>query len=228
MHAKPLNRTLRMPIGIGSGSVIALIASYCAFQFHFNFPTAGFIDLLIVVWTALKFGFWEATGCSFVAVACLDYFFAPPIYSLHVADPRNWVAFVTFETIALIVSRVSNQLRNEMQGSLLHRRNADRLYELSRSILVLDRQQPAGSVIASLINKHIGVASVAIFDGFAAEVYRAGTCTKEDEELARRTYFLNENHDSRESPKWQRVLRLSSTPTGATVVSVTHWRSGDE
>ncbi len=161
-------------VGAASGSVILLLTSYCAFRLQFNLPTAGFIALLIVVLTALKFGFWEATACSFAAVACLDYFFTPPIHSFHVDDPENWVALVTFEIIALIVSRLSNRLRNQIQKSLLHRRNAERLYELSRSILVLDRQRPAGSEIASLIERHIGVDAVAIFDGVAAELFIPG------------------------------------------------------
>jgi len=212
-------RALRVTIGAGSGSAVALLANYSAFRLHFNLPTAGFIDLLIVVLTALKFGFWEATGCSFAAVACLDYLFAPPIYSFHAADPENWVALVTFEIIALIVSRLSNQLQTETRESLLHRRNAERLYELSRSILVLDRQRPAGPQIASLIEKHIGVDSVTIFDGSAAELYTAGACTKEDGALARSTYLSNASHDDRESLRWQRALRVQSNPIGALVLS---------
>jgi len=106
-------------IGLGSGSAVALLANYCAFRTHLNLPAAGFIDLLIVFLTALKFGFWEATGCSFAAIACLDYFFVPPILSFRVYDPENWVALITFEIIALIVSRLSNHLRNE--GEAVHR-----------------------------------------------------------------------------------------------------------
>ena len=212
------NRILRLTIRTGLGSGVALLASYSAFCFHFNFPTAGFIDLLIVVLTALQFGFWEATGCSFIAVACLDYFFAPPIYSLHVADPKNWVALATFEIIALIVSRLSHQLQSETQESRLHRLNAERLYELSRSILVLDRQRLAGLQIATLIKKHIGVDAVAIFDACAAEFYPAGDCTKEDQDLSRSTYLLNDNYHEPKSSKWQRVLRLESAPIGAIVM----------
>jgi two-component system sensor histidine kinase KdpD len=209
----------RLTMGAGLGSAVALLANYSAFRFHFTLPTAGFIDLLIVVLTVLKFGFWEATSCSLVAVAGLDYFFAPPIYSFHVADAENWVALVTFEIIALIVSRLSNHLQSETQESLLHRRNAERLYELSRSILVLDRQRPAGPQIALLIEKHIGVDSVAIFDGSAAELYTAGACTKEDEALARSTYLSNASHDNRASLRWQRVLRVQSDPIGALALS---------
>jgi two-component system, OmpR family, sensor histidine kinase KdpD len=219
MRVGTTNRAVRLTIKAGLGSAIALLASYCGFRLHFNLPTAGFIDLLIVVLTALKFGFWEATGCSFVAVACLDYFFAPPIYSFHVADPENWMALIAFEVTALIVSSLSHQLQNEMRESLLYRRNTERLYELSRSILVLDRQWLAGPQIASLIEKHIGVDSVAIFDASATEFYAAGQCTKEDEELARSIYLLNGDHPTRASSKWHRVLRSESNPIGAMVIS---------
>jgi two-component system, OmpR family, sensor histidine kinase KdpD len=219
MRVSSTNEVTRLTTGALVGSALVLSASYCAFWLHFNLPTAGFIHLLIVVLAALRFGFWEATGCSFVAVACLAYFFAPPIYSFHVDDPENWVALVTFEIIALIVSRLSNQLRSETQESLLHQRNAERLYEFSRSVLVLDRQRPAGAQIAPLIEKHIGVDCVAIFDGLAAESFMAGSSTKEEEELARTTYLWNENRDSRDSARWQRVLRSESNPVGAIVMS---------
>jgi two-component system, OmpR family, sensor histidine kinase KdpD len=56
---------------------------------HLNLSTAGSIDLLVVVLASLKFGLWEATGSSVVAIACLDYLFAPPIHSFHIADPQN-------------------------------------------------------------------------------------------------------------------------------------------
>jgi two-component system, OmpR family, sensor histidine kinase KdpD len=57
------------------------------------------IVLLITLW----FGFWQATATSFAAVACLAYFFAPPILSFHVADPDNAVALAAFEWAAVAV-----------------------------------------------------------------------------------------------------------------------------
>ena len=184
------------------GSAAALLVTYCSFRFHFNFPTAGFVDLLIVVVTALRFGFWEATSSSLVAVACLDYFFAPPIYSFHVDDPENWVALIAFEIIALIVSRLSNQVQDQMRQSLLHRQNTEQLYELSRLILVLDRQQPTGPQIASLVRKDLALDAVAIFDPAFARTYTAGSCTKEGEESGRNAYFRSTNPDEPTSYKW--------------------------
>src|ERR1700689_3767018 len=62
-------------VGLVAGPAAALFLSYCGFRLHFNLSIAGSIDLLIVVLTALRFGFWEATGSSVAAIACLDYFF---------------------------------------------------------------------------------------------------------------------------------------------------------
>jgi two-component system, OmpR family, sensor histidine kinase KdpD len=211
-------RTLRFVAGAVAGPAAALLLSYCAFRLHFNLATAGSIDLLVVVLTALQFGLWEATGSSVVAIACLDYFFAPPIHSFHIADPENWVALASFEFTALIVSRLSVQVQSQMREAVLQRGNTEKLDELSRSILSLNRQEPPGPQIAHLIKKNIGVDAVAIFDAAFARLHSAGPCTKEDEELARNAYFRNTNHDDRELCKWQRVLRLGPTLIGAIVL----------
>src|ERR1035438_3361958 len=62
-------RTLRLVAGAVAGPSAALLLCYCAFRLHFNLSTAGSIDLLVVVLTALRFGFWEATGSSLAGIA---------------------------------------------------------------------------------------------------------------------------------------------------------------
>jgi two-component system sensor histidine kinase KdpD len=211
-------RELRLAVGAVAGPLLALLASYGAFQLHFNLSTAGFVELLIVVLIAVNFGFWDATCSSLAGIACLDYFFAPPIQSFHVDDPQNWIALASFEFTALIVSRLSVQAQSHMRQAVLQRCYTEKLYELSRGILSLNRQEPPGLQIAHLIKKDIGVDAVAIFDSYLARLDTAGTWTKEDEDLARSAYFRNTSHDDVESHKWQRVLRLGATPMGAIVL----------
>jgi two-component system, OmpR family, sensor histidine kinase KdpD len=222
MASTKIRRTIRLVRGIGAGSAVTLFVSYCAFRLHFNLSTAGSIDLLIVVLVALKVGFWEATGSSLVAAGCLAYFFASPILSLRVADPENWVALASFELTALIVSRLSGQVQNQTREAVLERSNATKLYELSRSILVLNRQEPAGPQIASSIAAHIGVDGVAIFDPDLTRSYSAGRCVKEDEESARSAYFGDTaGHDELKAYRWRRVLRSGSKPIGSLVLCAT-------
>ncbi len=149
---------------------------------------------------------------------CLVYFFDQPTASLQVIDPQNWIALASFEFTALIVSRLSIQVQAHMREAILHRQNAERLYELSRSILLLNRQQPPGPQIVELIIKHIEVESTAIFDSTFVRSDSAGVNGQENQQLARDAYLCNAGHDDWESQKWLRVLGAGSNPVGAIVL----------
>ena len=112
-------KAVRSVVRASAGPVVALLLNYCAFRLHFNLSTASSINLLVIVLTALKFGFWEATGSSLLAVACLDYFYTPPILSFRIVDPQDWMALVSFEFTALVVSRLSIQVQNHMRAKQL-------------------------------------------------------------------------------------------------------------
>src|SRR5579862_8900478 len=104
---------MRFAVHILFGSAAVFVAGYSGVRLHVNFATTGFLHLLIVVFVAMMGGFWEATVTSLVALACLNYFFVPPVYSFYVADPQNWVALITFESTALLVSQLSIQLEHQ-------------------------------------------------------------------------------------------------------------------
>jgi K+-sensing histidine kinase KdpD len=72
-------------------SLIAVPAcTWVAFSLQFNFASVGFLYLVLIVVTALYGGFWVATLNSVVAIACLNYFFTPPVFSFTVTHPENW------------------------------------------------------------------------------------------------------------------------------------------
>src|SRR3984885_1448338 len=179
--------------GAAIGSAVVLFVSFCTYSLHFNLSAAASLDILIILFITLWFGFWQATATSFAAVACLAYFFAPPILSFYVADPNNWVALAVFELTALIVSQLSTQAQNQKRRAVLLHDNATRLYDFSRSILTLNRREPPGSQIASIIQQNVGSDGVVIFDATIPRLYTAGNWTREYEELARSACVQNAN-----------------------------------
>jgi two-component system sensor histidine kinase KdpD len=201
-----------------AGSALVLLLNYCAFRLHLNLSAAGSISLLVIVLASLRFGFWPATGASVVAVVCLDYFFTAPVLTFEIADPQNWIALLSFEFTALVVSRLSIQVQDHMRDAVIHRHDAERLYELSRSILSLNRQQPPGPQIVELIVRQIHAESTAIFDSTFVRSDSAGLHLKENQQLVRDTYVSNASHDDHQSQKWLRVLRTGASPIGAMVL----------
>jgi len=205
-----------------AGALTVLLVAYLGFRSHVNFSTAGFLHVLIVVLAAMIYGFWPATITSFAAVICLNYFFVAPVYSFRVADPQNWVALIAFESTALIVSRLSTQLETEARTATLGQRSMEKLYELSRSVLLLNRQLAPGPQIVAQIQQTMEVEGVALFEATLSRAAAAGSDTAELETLARKTYFEETDCYDAESRTWRRVLRLGSSVIGAIALRGIH------
>jgi two-component system, OmpR family, sensor histidine kinase KdpD len=201
-----------------AGSAVVFLAAYLGLRLHVNFSTTGFLHLLIVVLVAMLSGFWEATVTSLVALICLNYFFVPPVYTFYVADPQNWVALITFESTALLVSRLSIQMEKEARTAIQERRGMEKLYELSRRTLLMNPQQSPGPQIVSLIREVVQLDGVTLFDAARAHVDAAGSAGPELEMLARDTYLRDRNQNDPASNTWQRVLRPGTHSTGAIVL----------
>src|SRR5580700_11761602 len=150
-----------------------LVVSLGSFQFHFTLPVVGFVLFLVIVVTAIRLGFWQATITSVVAVGCLDFFFTQPLFSLK-TDAAGLTALAAFETAALVVSRLSAQVQLQARIANQQRNNMERLYQLARNILLVNRHEPTGPQIAAFIQQAIGVDSVALFDSSTLQVCAAG------------------------------------------------------
>lgn len=93
------------------------------FRLRLNLATVVLLYLIDVVLLSLKGSFAASAVVSIAvvsiaAVLCLQYFFAPPIFSLRVSDPLNVVALVVFLTIALVVARLISRVRKQVGATL--------------------------------------------------------------------------------------------------------------
>lgn len=190
------------------------IVSLGAFQLHFSLPVAAFVFFLVIVVTALRLGFWEATVTSVVAFGCLDYFFTLPLFSFR-TDPASWTALSAFECAALVVSRLSAQVQHQARIANRQRNNMEQLYELARNILLVDRHEPVGPQIAMFIQQAVQVEAVALFDSASTQVHGAGTTSSQLELAARAAWVTDKNEDNGVENTWSRVLRIGYKGIGA-------------
>ena len=215
----PHRKTIQRSVGYAlAGSAFALLVASVGVRLHVNFATTGFLHLLTVLVVAMMAGFWEATLTSAVALVCLNYFFVPPVYTLYVADPQNWVALLTFECTALLVSKLSIQKEREAYAAILERSRMVKLYELSRRTLLTDLHQRPGPQIVADICEVIEVDTVALLDATTSHVDMAGPDGSELARLAWATYTSDRDEDHANELTWQRVLRPGQTSIGAVVL----------
>jgi len=88
--------------------VVAVLTFVC-FRLRVNLTIASLLYLTVVVLLSVTDTVVGSIFVSVVAVLCLDYFFAPPLFSLRLADPLDIVALVVFLGTALLIGRLMAQ-----------------------------------------------------------------------------------------------------------------------
>lgn len=201
------------------GGIAALaVLTFGARAFHLNLPAAGFLDLLVVVAVSTVAGFAEASIISLLAVASLNYFFTPPVFTFRVADPQNWIALGAFEATALLISKLSSRVKSQAKTEARQRLLLERLFELSRRILSLDLRQAPGPQVVALIREIFKVEAAVIFDAAPARLDATKSCPDDLRELGRNAYLTYVTEHDGASGTWQRALRRGPTHIGAIVL----------
>jgi two-component system sensor histidine kinase KdpD len=208
--ANAVRRPLRM---LASAFLVAAITCV-AYGLHAKAFIAGFLYLLLVLPVAFLWGFLEATIASIMAIACLDYFFTQPLLHFYMSDPQDWVALSAFEAVVLVVSRLANRLRQQAIETAAHEASVDRLYTMSRELLLMDRGEPMGAQLARLIAEVFDASAVALWSAHEARQDAAGTQQIPEDEV--RVAFLCESReDDLIQGKFTRTLWLGSRAVGA-------------
>jgi two-component system sensor histidine kinase KdpD len=200
---------------IAGGAAVFFLVTYAAWHLRLTLPSIAFLYFLMIVMTAVRWGFWEATVASVAAVACLDYFFTAPFFSFRVTGAANWIALGAFEFSGLIVSRLSTKAQQQARIARQERNNMARLYELSRNILLLDRHAPPGPQIAAFIHGTLEIESIALFDPSLDRADEAGKLAPELREMARNAWVKHEDEDNPKAFTWCRLLRSGQKGIGA-------------
>jgi two-component system sensor histidine kinase KdpD len=196
---------------------IALL-TYFGFVLRVNLTTISLLYLVIVIAAALYFGFWQASLTSLLAAACLDFFFAEPIFHFYVNDPKEWVALGVFQISAVVISRLSaKELRSSTEAAL-NRAGMEQLYELSRNSLLLDLSQAPGPQLVVLIQRIFDAQAVALYDLNLGRQDRAGEWNEGEDDLARQCYLSETANDEPLTGTWRRILLAGPGPVGALVV----------
>ena len=131
--------------------------------------------LMVVLLVAASSHLWVAVVTSLAAMLCLNFFFLPPVGTLTIADPQNWVALFAFLAVSLVASNLSAVARTRTEEALGRRDELARLFDLSRDVLLMTDRE-ALSVLARSIARRFDLEFVAIAVPRAGEwdIFEAG------------------------------------------------------
>ena len=87
---------------------LALITLVC-FWLSFHITRTAFAYLILIALVSLLGSFSASLILSIVAVACLNYFFVPPLFNYRIDDPEDVVRIAAFLTTSLVVTALTTK-----------------------------------------------------------------------------------------------------------------------
>jgi two-component system sensor histidine kinase KdpD len=145
-------------------AVIGTITAVHVLLLRVNPTTVALTYLVAILFIATRWGIAESTLASLLAVVCFNFFFLPPVGTLTIADPQNWVALIAFLLTAIVASQLSGRVRRRSDEAVARQRDLERLYKLSRALLLTS----GGTSLLSDMARHIAdsfeLPAVAMYD----------------------------------------------------------------
>jgi len=163
----------------GAGYLIAALAvaiiTLAGYRWlHLNPTTVALAYLLGVLGISAYWGLRQAVFMSVIATLAFNYFFLPPVGTLNIADPQNWIALFAFLTTAITASELAERARREARSAVERRLELERLYAFSQLLLSSDSPAELLNLIPRYIVESFGVRSAAISLSSRSDVYRSG------------------------------------------------------
>jgi two-component system sensor histidine kinase KdpD len=149
-------------IGAAAGAVAAVTMVAIRWPAALNATTVVLAFLLIVLIVAATSRLLAAVVTSLVAALSFNYFFVPPVRTLSIADPQNWVAFLAFLAVSLIGSNLSSVARARTQEALVRQRELARLFDLTRDVLLMSDSRESLQALARSVARRFDLEYVAI------------------------------------------------------------------
>jgi two-component system, OmpR family, sensor histidine kinase KdpD len=157
----------------------ALVVIVIVFAYHVvirvNPTTVALTFLVGVLIVSANWGLQPAVFMALVATLAFNYYFLPPVGTLTIADPQNWVALFAFLVTAIIASQLAERARREAQRANERRHEAERLYKFSQQLLSSDNVVELLNSIPRYIVENFGVEAAAIALPNRPDVYRSSS-----------------------------------------------------
>jgi two-component system sensor histidine kinase KdpD len=218
--SRAAQKTFRFVLRIAVGLVLILATPFFFNRLvPLNAATAGFCYLVAILLIATKGGLVEATIASIAAVLCFNFFFLPPIGTFTISDPQNWIALFAFLATSLTASQLSARARMRALESEERRNEIERLYSLSRALLLIDTSRPIANQIVYQIFTTCGFAGIALYIRSTGELYRAGLEQAEVEDRLRESAVRSAVLKDESSDLMVTPIRLGGEPIGSLALS---------
>lgn len=209
--------------GIGFVAAAFLLASI-TFTYsrliHVNQTTVALSFLLAILAVSAVWGMVVSAFMSISAMVVFNYFFLPPVGTLTISDPQNWVALFAFLFTSIFGSQLSARIRKEANVAHNRRREVERLYAFSQKLLGEGNVIQLMNAIPNFIVNCFEAGAAELFLPQKDKFYRSGYgASQVDEEQMKAAFLRDETISDSEKVLYFLPIRLGVKPIGSLGIS---------
>jgi two-component system sensor histidine kinase KdpD len=200
--------------------VIAAVVLLYRHVFHVNQTTIALTFLLAILAVSAVWGMAVSVLMSVMAVVSFNYYFLPPVGTLTITDPQNWVALFAFLVTSITAGQLSSRVRQEAEEAHQRRREVERLYRFSRQMLVEGNVIQLMNAIPDYIVECFEAGAAELFLPQKDKFYRSGFGAAHlDEEKLKTAFLTDEFTLDTEHNAYFIPVRLGVRPIGSLAIS---------
>ena len=185
-----------------------------------NQTTVALSFLLAILAVSAVWGMLVSAFMSVVAMLAFNYYFLPPVRTLTIADPQNWVALFAFLVTSITGSRLSSRIRKEADEAHQRRREVQRLYGFSRQLLGEGNVIQLMNAIPDYIVESFEAGAAELFLPQKEKFYRSGFGAAHlDEEKMKMAFLDDEQALDAEHAEYFIPVRMGVRPIASLGIS---------
>lgn len=173
--ARPTREPIHVPslVAAAAVSMLSTVVTLLVFG-RDQLPDVVMIYLLGIMLISGRFGLGASVLAAFLSVAAFDFFFVPPYLTFAVADFRHTTTFIVMFLVAIVISGLTQRIRNQAVAARERELRTATLYELSRELAAAHDSHSVLQAAAARLEAIFG-SRVTVFspqhDGHVACVY---------------------------------------------------------
>ena len=175
-------RVLQLVLALG---IAVAITAFYRKILPANQTTVALTYLLAILAVSAFWGFAVSAFMSVAAMLLFNFYFLPPIGTLTISDPQNWVALFAFLATSLIASQLSTRVQREAQEARGRRAEIEKLYAFSQQLLVSGNVISLLNAIPNYLVENFEVGSASLYLEYKNKFYHSGAAGHLDEDELR-------------------------------------------
>ena len=167
-------RILAITYWVLAFAALGSIVGIYRFWLHVNTTTVALTLLLFILLLASRWTLRGVLTLSVAATLCYNFYFLPPVGTLTISDPENWLALFVFLATAVIGARLSQRARLEAHQARASQRQLAILFTVSRELLQTDDVAALVNALPELLLKATLADSVIVYLLEGDKLYQGG------------------------------------------------------